>query len=153
MHLLTDALHLPAPRDEVFAFFAAAENLQLITPRELGFEIVTPAPIRMAEGTLIEYRLHLFGVPIPWKTRISCWQPPFLFQDEQLRGPYRRWVHTHTFEDHSSGGTDVRDRVEYELPFWPFGEVAYPIVRLQLQRIFQFRKQALEQRFGVRPTR
>lgn len=152
MHRLTCSLHLPAAREEVFAFFAAAENLQAITPPELGFEIVTPGPIQMSEGTLIDYRLHLFGVPFSWKTRISRWEPPSLFQDEQLRGPYRRWVHTHTFEDSGDGGTEVGDCIDYELPFWPLGELAYPIVRLQVKRIFQFRRECLEQRFGSRRT-
>lgn len=148
MHLLAYSVEVPAPRDEVFAFFAAAENLQAITPPELGFTILTPGPIRIAEGTLIDYRLRLFGLPFSWQSRISRWEPPTLFQDEQLRGPYRRWVHTHTFADTPDGGTLVQDRVEYELPFWPLGELGYPIVRLQLRRIFGFRRQYLERRFG-----
>ena len=148
MHLLSDSLHLAAPRDEVFAFFAAAENLQAITPPDLGFTIVTPGPVRMAEGVLIDYRLRLFGAPFSWTTRISRWEPPSMFQDEQLRGPYRRWVHTHMFSDTPEGGTLVHDRVEYDLPFWPFGELASPLVRWQLQRIFGFRRQCLLTRFG-----
>lgn len=148
MHVLNVIMKLPAPRAEVFAFFAAAENLQQITPPELGFEIVTRSPIEIAEGTVIDYRLRLFGVPFRWKSRISRWEPPSVFVDEQLRGPYRQWIHTHTFRDAPDGGTEVQDEVRYELPLWPLGEIAYPLVRRQLSRIFAFRRRCLERRFG-----
>jgi ligand-binding SRPBCC domain-containing protein len=137
---LTTRLHLPVPRDRVFAFFADAENLGRITPSELGFQIRTPTPIAMTAGTLIEYTIKLWGIPLRWQTRISEWNPPEHFVDEQLRGPYKTWIHTHRFAD-VAGGTDIEDDVAYELPFGIFGRLVAPLVRLQLARIFRHRQE------------
>jgi ligand-binding SRPBCC domain-containing protein len=97
----------------VFAFFAEASNLQRITPPELGFEMVTPHPIDLREGTRIEYRLHLFGIPFAWQSEIQRWHPPEEFVDVQLRGPYKRWVHTIASEE--DGATITEDEVQYVL--------------------------------------
>ncbi len=146
-HKLTTRSTIPLPRAEVFAFFAEAANLQRITPPELGFEILTRQPIAMERGTLLDYRLGLFGIPFHWVTRISHWEPDIAFVDEQLKGPYAQWIHTHHFED-VAGGTLVTDEVRYRLPFFPVGEVAYPLVRLQLRRIFRYRARRLIQLLG-----
>lgn len=142
-HFLRTSLFLPLPRETVFAFFAEAENLERITPPELCFHIVSPLPVVMREGTLIDYRLKLFKIPFLWKTVISRWEPPCLFVDEQLSGPYAQWIHTHRFEARDDG-TAAHDEVRYQLPFSPLGEVASPLVKLQLARIFRFRQQAIQ---------
>ena len=142
-HRLHTTQHLPLPRPEVFAFFADAENLERITPPELAFEIATPTPIDIREGALIEYRLGLFGVRFSWRTEITAWEPPYRFVDQQLRGPYRRWHHTHSFVEERGPdgrpGTRMDDVVLWELPLSPLGELAYPAVRAQLARIFGYR--------------
>lgn len=133
---------MPLARERVFEFFAAAENLERITPSELRFRIVSPLPIAMREGALIEYRLRLGGVPFGWTTRIAAWEPPFRFVDTQLRGPYALWEHTHEFVE-VPGGTRVTDRVRYRLPFGILGRLVHPVVRLQLARIFAYREEAI----------
>jgi ligand-binding SRPBCC domain-containing protein len=138
LHTLITSMSLPLARDQVFAFFAEATNLERITPPELGFEIVTPGPIQLREGACIEYRLHLFGIPFSWHTEIQRWHPPEVFVDVQRRGPYKYWVHTHRFrEEH--GVTIIEDEVQYTLPYAPLGELVSPLVRLQLHRIFRYR--------------
>jgi ligand-binding SRPBCC domain-containing protein len=133
---------LALPRERVFPFFAAADNLEQITPPELQFRITTPLPIEMGEGTLIKYQLRLHGIPFEWLTRISVWNPPHEFVDEQLRGPYRQWVHRHTFAE-DNGRTKMEDVVDYALPFHPFGELAAPLVAAQVRRIFDYRTSAI----------
>ncbi len=108
---------------QVFPFFADARNLEAITPPLLGFRVVTPDPIEMRVGTLIQYRLRLHGVPVYWLTSIQAWDPPHRFVDVQVRGPYGLWHHTHTFEE-VDGGTLMRDTVRYAIGFGPLGEIA-----------------------------
>lgn len=142
LHTFTTSMCLPLARDKVFAFFAEATNLQRITPPELGFEMLTPPPIHLSEETRIEYRLHLFGIPFSWQSELRHWHPPEEFVDVQCRGPYKRWIHTHRFrEEH--GATIIEDEVYYALPYWPLGELVYPLVHLQLARIFRYRQQAI----------
>jgi ligand-binding SRPBCC domain-containing protein len=144
---------LAPPPAELFPFFADAHNLERITPPWLHFGVLTPRPIAMAEGTLISYRLRLHGVPLSWLTRISAWDPPHGFVDEQLRGPYRLWRHRHTFEPDGSG-TLSRDRVDYELRGTDaMQDIAQRLlVARDLTRIFRFRGERLAELFGQPST-
>lgn len=141
-------LWLPVHPEELFPFFADAGNLDAITPPWLHFRILTPRPIAMKMGALIDYQLRVRGLPLRWRTLIKEWEPPHRFMDEQVRGPYRQWVHEHTFEPRD-GGTLVRDRVRYAVPFdWL---VHRWFVRRDIEGIFQFRGEALKKRFSKQP--
>jgi hypothetical protein len=142
---LQTELWLPRPRTEVFPFFSDARNLEAITPPWLQFEVLTPPPIEMQAGTLIDYRIRVHGFPIRWRTEIAEWAPPHHFVDVQLRGPYTLWHHTHTFEERD-GGTLCLDHVRYR----PRGGalINWLFVRRDVERIFQYRQQRLKELFG-----
>jgi ligand-binding SRPBCC domain-containing protein len=136
------------PLSEVFEFFVRAENLERITPPWLRFRMLTPEPIEMGVGTLIDYRLRLHGLPLRWTSRIELWEQEHRFVDEQLHGPYRFWRHLHEFVP-VDGGTCVRDRVEYALPLGPLGELlGLPVVRRDLVRIFDYRRGTVARLLG-----
>jgi hypothetical protein len=139
---------LPRPREEVFAFFAEAANLDAITPGWLRFRTVTPAPIVMGENVVLEHRLRLYGIPIRWRSGINVWQPPSRFVDEQISGPYRLWIHEHLFEARD-GGTLVRDEVRYAVPF---DFLAHWFVRRDVERIFAHRRKMLRRKFGIKES-
>jgi ligand-binding SRPBCC domain-containing protein len=135
---------LPHPRDQVFEFFSDASNLQSLTPAWLHFSVVTPPPIHIAAGTLIDYRLRVHGVPLRWQSRISVWEPPLRFVDEQTRGPYRRWHHEHIFEA-AEGGTLCHDIVDYAV--YGGSLLNTLVVRPDLFKIVAFRQSKLRDLF------
>lgn len=141
---------IPAPLPKVFDFFSDAANLDAITPPWLGFRIVTPTPILMNAGTVIDYRISLHGIRLSWRTVIEAFEPPHRFIDRQVRGPYQLWVHEHRFRE-DRGGTTIEDSVTYAPPLRPLGlawlaQVCF--VRHQLLRIFGYRQRALASLFG-----
>ena len=138
---------IPRSINEVFAFFSDAGNLEEITPSWVGFRILTPGPIRIAEGTRIRYRLRLHGIPVGWETEIRRWQPPGRFVDVQLNGPYQLWHHTHRFEP-KHGGTLMTDIVRYRLPLGIIGRVVHRLkVRRDVDRIFDYRARRIQEIF------
>jgi len=150
LYTLEREQRLPGSPAEVFPFFADAGNLEAITPPLLRFSIVTPRPIEMRPGTLLEYRLRVHGLPVSWLTRIEEWLPGERFVDMQLRGPYALWHHTHTFRA-DGDETVMRDTVRYALPGGPLGSVPHRLlVRRDLERIFDFRRDAVAARFAGR---
>jgi ligand-binding SRPBCC domain-containing protein len=142
---LSTELRLAADLDEVFRFFSDAHNLEAITPPWLRFRILTRAPIEMAVGTRVDYRLRIRGVPVRWQSEIAAWDPPYRFVDVQTRGPYRRWVHEHNFRAEADG-TRIWDRVDYALFGGRFTNDL--LVARDLQRIFAYRHATLEAIFG-----
>lgn len=147
-HVLESEQLVPRPRDEVFAFFARPENLGVITPPWLGFRILTPSPVPMERGALVDYVIRLGPLPMRWRTLITRCEPPHAFVDEQLQGPYSFWHHTHTFEE-APGGTLIRDRVLYVVPFGFLGVVVERLViRRQLRAIFAHRRKVIATLFA-----
>ena len=143
--LLETEQWLPRQPEEVFPFYSDAFNLEELTPPMLRFRVNTPPPIEMRAGVEIDYRLKLHGLPMRWRSRITAWEPPYRFVDEQVRGPYRRWVHEHTFTP-QDGGTLIRDVVEYDvLGGWIIDRL---MVRPDLRKIFAYRQEQLARIFG-----
>jgi ligand-binding SRPBCC domain-containing protein len=142
-HALEREQWLPHPIEEVFPFFADARNLERLTPDFLGFNVRGMSTKEIKEGTTINYSMRLHGLPVRWTSRIDQWHPNRSFVDSQTRGPYALWRHTHEFEPYQ-GGTIVRDRIRYRVPFGVLGELAAGAwVRSDLRRIFEYRRRQL----------
>ena len=143
MHRLNATQHIPRPIDEVFDFFSRPRNLHRLTPSGMGFEYLTDDG-EMRAGLEIGYRIRpLFGIPVRWLTRITDFDPPHGFRDIQLRGPYKRWEHTHRFEA-VEGGTLVHDEVDYDVPGGPAGDALnHFVIRNELRWIFLYRSFAI----------
>ena len=145
LFLLESEQWLPRQPEEIFPFYSDAFRLEELTPPLLRFRVHTPPPIEMSAGVEIDYRLRLHGIPMRWRSRITIWEPPNRFVDEQIKGPYRRWVHEHTFTPHE-GGTLIRDVVEYDmLGGWISDRL---MVRRDLRKIFAYRQEQLARIFG-----
>lgn len=147
-HTLFQQQLVRTPVAQVFEFFSRPENLERLTPPDLGFQILTPSPIAMKEGAVIDYTIKLAGVPLRWTTLITLYEPPNRFVDLQLRGPYSYWHHTHTFTE-TPDGTLLTDEVQYALPFGLLGELMRElVVRRQLEHIFRQRSYVIESIFS-----
>lgn len=145
---LLEEIWLPKKIPEVFPFFTDEKNLERLTPENLNFHVLKKSTQEIREGTLIDYRLKLRGIPMRWKTKIEDWQPNRRFVDIQLSGPYKYWHHTHEFEDFA-GGTLMRDRVRYLLPLGRLGQVVAGLhVNADVKRIFTFRTLVISRLFG-----
>lgn len=143
---------IPQPLREVFPFFSDAKNLEAITPAFLQFKILTPGPIAMQAGTLIDYRIRLLGIPMYWRTQIETFDPPRRFTDVQIHGPYRLWHHTHEFLETASG-TLMTDFVRYQMPLGPLGTLVHALwTRRTLERIFDYRFQKVAELLPNRQT-
>ena len=149
---LHQAQLLPIPIRDAWEFFGNPANLPLITPPDLGFRVISALPDRMYAGMIVSYRVTPFaGFPVTWVTEITHVEEPGFFVDEQRVGPYRFWHHQHLFRE-VPAGTAVTDLVHYGLPFDPVSRLCAPVVQRRLARIFAYRRQALEQRFGTIPA-
>ena len=135
------------PIEEVFQFFSKPENLSVITPAKLGFKILSPNPIKMEVGRLIDYNIYLMGIPIHWRTLITDYEPPNMFVDQQIKGPYAMWHHTHTFHK-VKGGVEIKDRIVYSIPFGFLGQLLnYLWIKRDLNNIFLHRKKVIDKLF------
>ncbi|MEO8720033.1 MAG: SRPBCC family protein [Ginsengibacter sp.] len=140
---------LPISMQSAWDFFSSAKNLAIITPPELQFKILTQQDdLEIYEGMLLEYKLKpLFGIPVYWKTLICKVDKPTHFTDKQLKGPYKKWEHTHVFMK-KGNSVLMKDHIKYELPFGILGTIAHAlIVRKKVENIFSFRKNILKNIF------
>jgi ligand-binding SRPBCC domain-containing protein len=139
---------IPQNQNEVFKFFSNENNLERLTPPFLNFKVLKKSTPEIQNSTLIDYSLKIHGMPVKWKTEILNWKPPVSFIDQQLRGPYKKWHHTHSFESFA-GGTLMTDRVIYKLPFGFIGQLAAGcMVEGDIKKIFNYRRQEIINVFG-----
>ena len=149
-HILIRETVLNGSIEEVFDFFSKAENLDKITPPILGFRIITPLPVEMKKGTLIDYKIKLNGIPFNWRTEITKWDPPHCFEDTQLKGPYKMWVHEHKFIERNNK-TFMTDTVRYISPGGAFEFIPHNlIVKKKVNFIFDYRQKIFDELFPVK---
>ncbi|QDU64186.1 hypothetical protein Pan216_50750 [Planctomycetes bacterium Pan216] len=139
---------LPIPLDECWKFFSNPQNLPVITPPWLGFEVLDSEPTAIHPGMILRYHVHpMFGRRVTWVTEITHVDEGTFFVDEQRFGPYHFWHHKHYFRPVGIG-TEVRDVVDYLLPYGPLGRLAHEwSVRGKLRDIFDYRHRVLQERF------
>jgi len=149
LHILKKEQVISQNISTVFDFFSKPENLSVITPPKMNFKIFTPSPIDMKEGTLIDYTINIMFMPIRWRTLITKYNPPNIFVDQQLSGPYSMWHHTHTFEQLGDNETLIKDEVLYSIPFAFIGKIIhYLYIKGELEKIFTYRKNKIEEIFN-----
>ena len=146
-YVLCCRARIPRRRDEIFPFFSDARNLEKITPSLLKFKVVTTGEIEMKTGALIDYRLKIRGVPVKWRTEITAWEPPERFEDSQLKGPYRQWIHEHAFVDEGET-TLMQDRVRYKVLGGAI--IHWLAVKRDVVKIFTHRNQIMRDLFPPR---
>lgn len=142
---------LPRSLDEVFSFFERPENLEAITPPWLNFKMITPTPVHMKQGSIFDYTLRVRGVSVHWASIITAYDPPHSFVDQQIRGPYEYWYHTHKFFE-TDEGTRIVEEVRYIMPYGLAGRLAHALmIGPDLQEIFDYREVAVEKLFLTCP--
>lgn len=144
---LQTELLLARPLGEVFDFFTNAHNLEKLTPPWLHFQILNGGEVEMKPGALIDYRLRVHGIPIRWQSEVTVWEPPHRFVDSQTRGPYRLWIHEHSFSE-TGAGTQVRDSVDYAVPGGSLVQKLF--VAPDLKKIFDYRHAKLREIFAIK---
>ncbi len=147
-HIYQQVTYINRPLYEVFDFFSKAENLNKLTPPILDFKILTPMPIKMGTGTLIDYKIKLNGISFFWKTKITAWENNKRFEDTQIKGPYKIWIHEHLFEE-IGGQVKMTDTVQYQSPGWILEPLINKLyIRRKVEEIFSFRNQELDKLFS-----
>ena len=155
IHVLEQSQDLPISLEEAWEFFSTPRNLDEITPSDLGFKIKYLPDEFMYQGQIITYDVMIFpGLWMPWVTEIKAVEKNKQFVDEQRFGPYSLWHHLHRFEE-IEGGVRMLDRVHYAVGLGPIplpligSIVDAMVVRPKLERVFSYRKEILEKRFGT----
>ncbi len=135
------------PVQEIFAFFSDEANLEKITPSDMQFIVTNKSTPKLQAGTLIDYKLKVHGIPLKWKTRINAFVENVSFIDEQLKGPYTKWVHEHSFTK-VKNGTLICDEVVYKVPLGALGNlVAGWFIKKDVNKIFKYRNKVIREKF------
>ena len=135
----------PKPLNEVFDFFSDVKNLELLTPPLLKFKVLDKSTENIQEGSKINYKLKIHGVPTKWTSLITDWQPMNEFSDVQLKGPYAKWYHRHLFKSFA-GGVLLEDKVVYRLPFSQIGgNLLHWFILKDIKAIFSYRRKRIQE--------
>lgn len=150
MHTFASKQYFPVDHATMWDFIATPKNLSVITPPEMDFKTLSGDDRRMFPGQVIHYTVKpIFGIKMEWVTEITHVVEGSYFVDEQRFGPYAFWHHKH-FLHPLDGGVMMEDIVHYKLPMGPLGKLVEPyLVRPQLEKIFEYRRQVLEKKFGT----
>lgn len=139
-----------ASLNEVWEFISSPKNLKEITPKHMGFDITSDNKNeKMYQGMIISYIVKpILGIPTTWVTEITHVVDRKYFVDEQRIGPYKLWHHQHILEE-KNGGVFMKDIITYEPPMGFLGAIANRIfIKKQLNNIFKYRFQAVNQKFN-----
>ena len=141
---------LPITQQEAWEFLSTPQNLKVITPDHMGFEVLSGADKSMFPGQIIQYNVFPFpGIKTRWVTEITHVKEGEYFVDEQRFGPYALWHHKH-FIKSIEGGVEMQDIIDYKLPFGFLGRLMHPfLVKKQLKKIFGYREHKLKELFGT----
>lgn len=149
MYNFKQSQKIEANLKEVFEFFQKPENLARVTPKWINFSIKSKLPLVMKEGAEFEYTIKLYGIPVYWKTKIIKYSPPDIFIDEQIKGPYKTWIHTHKFRQ-MDGHVLMEDSVDYDLRGGIFKAIAHRLfVKNSVKKIFKYRKKIIEKEIKI----
>ena len=139
--------YIPKTKEEVFDFFSSEKNLEKITPPYLNFKVLGKDTPEIQEGTIINYELKLHGIPMRWKSLISNFEKNNTFIDQQLKGPYSKWVHQHDFIS-THHGCLITDDIVYKVPLGLIGRIfAGAYVRNDVRKIFKYRQSVIGEVF------
>jgi ligand-binding SRPBCC domain-containing protein len=143
--------HLPISLEEAWDFFSSPNNLQKITPPDMGFIITSDKKDgeKMYAGQIIAYKVSPFkGINTTWVTEITHVKPKEYFVDEQRFGPYSLWHHKH-FIKPIKNGVEMTDIIDYKIPMGFLGDIMNAlVVKNKLNQIFEYRFKKMEEYFG-----
>jgi ligand-binding SRPBCC domain-containing protein len=149
IYQLSSAIKLPIDIERAWNFLSDPSNLKEITPKYMGFDIVSDVESKMYAGQIIAYKVSpMFGLKLNWVTEISHVDEPNYFVDEQRFGPYALWHHKHFLKEISKG-VEMTDVVHYKLPFSIIANGLHnTLVKPKLMEIFKHRTDKLLDLFG-----
>jgi ligand-binding SRPBCC domain-containing protein len=152
-YVLERRFWVPRSRVEVFELFADPQHLGRVTPPAMRLSWLAAPPARLAAGTVLDFSVSLLAVPTRWRVMIREFDGPYRFVDVQLWGPFARWEHRHRFvegpgpgDGGSTAGTWVEDRVTYQMPLGPLGDLAHALgARRRITAMFDYRERRLRE--------
>lgn len=150
LHTIRSSQKISMSKSQAWQFLSNPKNLKTITPDYMGFEMLSESE-KMFSGQIFQYTVSpILGFKLHWVTEITHVVEGEYFVDEQRFGPYSLWHHKHFIKEIDKKTVEMIDVVDYKLPMGFWGRLFHPIlVRPKLKQIFEYRKNKLEELFGV----